>query len=156
MPSTGKAGIPIIALKTARGLMRAANPALRSRESYYDQSLVGNAILAYHRHAPSMVERKLLCHLVECSRFGLPIEHTPSACGQTIAPNTRRSWMRTLGMSSEWPTLSMPITTHMHRSAELECYLRSEVDMPATRRQVTYIRHDFAINIANIAARCRS
>jgi hypothetical protein len=35
--------------------LRAANPALRSRQSfYYDvQSLVGNAIVAYHRHAPA-------------------------------------------------------------------------------------------------------
>jgi hypothetical protein len=35
--------------------LRATAPALRSRESYYyyEQSLVGNTILAYHRHAPA-------------------------------------------------------------------------------------------------------
>src|ERR1700733_2032574 len=48
-------GAPVVALCRILGALRAANPALRSRESYfyYAQSLVGNAILAYHRHAPA-------------------------------------------------------------------------------------------------------
>jgi maltooligosyltrehalose trehalohydrolase len=48
-------GGPVVRLCRILGALRAANPALRSRESYYYyiQSLVGNAILAYHRHAPA-------------------------------------------------------------------------------------------------------
>jgi 1,4-alpha-glucan branching enzyme len=46
-------GSPVVRLCRILGALRAANPALRSRESYYyyAQSLVGNAILAYHRYA---------------------------------------------------------------------------------------------------------
>lgn len=48
-------GSPVIRLCRVLGALRAASPALRSRESYYyyAQSLVGNSILAYHRHAPA-------------------------------------------------------------------------------------------------------
>ncbi len=46
-------GSPVVRLCRVLGALRASEPALRSRESYYyyAQSLVGNAILAYHRHA---------------------------------------------------------------------------------------------------------
>jgi maltooligosyltrehalose trehalohydrolase len=46
-------GSPVVRLCRILGALRAANRALRSRESYfyYAQSLAGNAILAYHRHA---------------------------------------------------------------------------------------------------------
>jgi 1,4-alpha-glucan branching enzyme len=45
----------LIRLCLILGALRAANPALRSRQSYYyyEQSLIGNAIVAYHRHAPA-------------------------------------------------------------------------------------------------------
>jgi maltooligosyltrehalose trehalohydrolase len=48
-------GSPVIRLCRILGALRAANPALRSSHSYYyyQQSLVGNAIVAYHRHAPA-------------------------------------------------------------------------------------------------------
>ena len=48
-------GSPVIQLCRILGALRAANPALRSRQSYYyyEQSLIGNAIVAYHRHAPA-------------------------------------------------------------------------------------------------------
>lgn len=49
-------GSPLIRLCRILGALRSANRALRSRESYYhyQQSLVeGNAIVAYHRHAPA-------------------------------------------------------------------------------------------------------
>jgi maltooligosyltrehalose trehalohydrolase len=48
-------GSPVIRLCRILGALRTANPALRSRQSYYyyQQSLVGNAIVAYHRHAPA-------------------------------------------------------------------------------------------------------
>jgi len=46
-------GVPLIRLYRILGQLRAASPALRSRESYffYQQSLQGNNILAYQRHA---------------------------------------------------------------------------------------------------------
>jgi 1,4-alpha-glucan branching enzyme len=46
-------GSPVVRLCRVLGALRASEPALRSRESYYyyAQSLVGNAILAYHRYA---------------------------------------------------------------------------------------------------------
>ncbi len=49
------AGVPLIRLYRILGQLRAASPALRSRESffYYQQSLQGNNIVAYHRHAPA-------------------------------------------------------------------------------------------------------
>jgi maltooligosyltrehalose trehalohydrolase len=48
-------GAPVIRLCRTLGALRTANPALRSRQSYYyyQQSLAGNAIVAYHRHAPA-------------------------------------------------------------------------------------------------------
>jgi maltooligosyltrehalose trehalohydrolase len=48
-------GSPVVRLCRILGALRAANPAVRSRQSYYYyvQSLVGNAIVAYHRHAPA-------------------------------------------------------------------------------------------------------
>jgi 1,4-alpha-glucan branching enzyme len=48
-----QAGMPLIHLYRTLGQLRAASPALRSRESYFynQQSLQGNNILAYHRHA---------------------------------------------------------------------------------------------------------
>jgi maltooligosyltrehalose trehalohydrolase len=48
-------GTPLIRLYRRLGLLRRTHRALRSRESYYYylQSLQGNAILAYHRHAPA-------------------------------------------------------------------------------------------------------
>lgn len=48
-------GGPVVRLCRILGALRAANPAVRSRQSYYYyvQSLVGNAIVAYHRHAPA-------------------------------------------------------------------------------------------------------
>ncbi len=48
-------GSPVVHLCRVLGGLRAANPALRSRNSYYYnvQSLVANAILAYHRYAPA-------------------------------------------------------------------------------------------------------
>ena len=48
-------GRPVVRLCRTLGALRAANPALRGRQSYYHfaQSLVGNAIIAYHRHAPA-------------------------------------------------------------------------------------------------------
>ncbi len=48
-------GNAVVRLCRILGALRAASPALRSRESYYYyvQSLIGNAILAYHRHAPA-------------------------------------------------------------------------------------------------------
>jgi 1,4-alpha-glucan branching enzyme len=48
-------GSPLIRLCRILGTLRAANRALRGRESYYyyQQSLTGNAIVAYHRHAPA-------------------------------------------------------------------------------------------------------
>lgn len=48
-------GQPLVRLYRALGQLRAQNPALRSRESffYYQQSLHGNSIIAYHRHAPA-------------------------------------------------------------------------------------------------------
>lgn len=49
------AGVPLIRLYRILGRLRSSSPALRSRESffYYQQSLQGNNILAYHRHAPA-------------------------------------------------------------------------------------------------------
>jgi hypothetical protein len=49
------AGVPLIRLYRILGQLRAASPALRSRESYYyyQQSLQGNSIVAYQRHAPA-------------------------------------------------------------------------------------------------------
>lgn len=46
-------GSAVVRLCRVLGSMRAANPALRGRSSYYYnlQSLVGNAIVAYHRYA---------------------------------------------------------------------------------------------------------
>lgn len=46
-------GVPLIRLYRILGRLRSASPALRSRESffYYQQSLQGNGVLAYHRHA---------------------------------------------------------------------------------------------------------
>jgi maltooligosyltrehalose trehalohydrolase len=48
-------GSPVIRLCRILGALRAANPALRGRQSYYyyQQSLAGTAIVAYHRHAPA-------------------------------------------------------------------------------------------------------
>ncbi len=48
-------GVPLIRLYRILGKLRAANPALRSRESffYYQQSLQGTSIVAYSRHAPA-------------------------------------------------------------------------------------------------------
>lgn len=47
------AGAALIRLYRILGQLRASSPALRSRESYfyYQQSLQGNSIVAYHRHA---------------------------------------------------------------------------------------------------------
>jgi 1,4-alpha-glucan branching enzyme len=49
------AGWALIRLYRILGQLRASSPALRSRESYfyYQQSLQGNSIVAYHRHAPA-------------------------------------------------------------------------------------------------------
>jgi len=49
------AGVPLIRLYRILGQLRASSPALRSRESYffYQQSLQGNSIIAYQRHAPA-------------------------------------------------------------------------------------------------------
>lgn len=48
-------GVPLIRLYRILGKLRAASPALRSRQSffYYQQSLQGNSIVAYSRHAPA-------------------------------------------------------------------------------------------------------
>ena len=48
-------GATFIQLCRIMAALRSANRALRSRESffYYQQSLIGNAIVAYHRHAPA-------------------------------------------------------------------------------------------------------
>lgn len=48
-------GAALIRLYRVLGNLRRSTPALRSRESYYyyQQSLIGNAIVAYHRHAPA-------------------------------------------------------------------------------------------------------
>jgi maltooligosyltrehalose trehalohydrolase len=48
-------GVPLIRLYRILGKLRAANPALRGRESffYYQQSLQGTSIVAYSRHAPA-------------------------------------------------------------------------------------------------------
>jgi maltooligosyltrehalose trehalohydrolase len=48
-------GSPLIHLYRTLGKLRAASPALRSRESFFynQQSLQGNSVLAYHRHAPA-------------------------------------------------------------------------------------------------------
>ncbi|HEY0525915.1 MAG TPA: alpha-amylase family glycosyl hydrolase [Stellaceae bacterium] len=48
-------GTALIRLCRILGRLRTANRALRSRESYfyYQQSLAGNTIVAYHRHAPA-------------------------------------------------------------------------------------------------------
>ena len=48
-------GMPLIRLYRRLGSLRRLSPALRSRESFYywQQSLVNNQIIAYHRHAPS-------------------------------------------------------------------------------------------------------
>jgi maltooligosyltrehalose trehalohydrolase len=47
-------GHPIVRLYRILGNLRRECPSLRSRESffYYQQSLQGNSVLAYHRHAP--------------------------------------------------------------------------------------------------------
>jgi 1,4-alpha-glucan branching enzyme len=49
-------GVPLIRLCRILGKLRSSSPALRSRESYfyYQQSLQGNSVLAYHRHAPAI------------------------------------------------------------------------------------------------------
>jgi 1,4-alpha-glucan branching enzyme len=49
------AGVPLVRLYRILGQLRAASPALRSRETYfyYQQSLQSNSIVAYHRHAPA-------------------------------------------------------------------------------------------------------
>jgi maltooligosyltrehalose trehalohydrolase len=48
-------GVPLIRLYRILGKLRAASSALRSRQSffYYQQSLQGNSIVAYSRHAPA-------------------------------------------------------------------------------------------------------
>ena len=48
-------GSSVVRLCRVLGGLRATDPALRSRNSYYYyvQSLVANAILAYHRYAPA-------------------------------------------------------------------------------------------------------
>lgn len=48
-------GTALVRLYRILGRLRRSTPALRSRQSYYcyQQSLIGNAILAYHRHAPA-------------------------------------------------------------------------------------------------------
>jgi 1,4-alpha-glucan branching enzyme len=48
-------GAPIVRLYRILGKLRAASPALRGRESFFynQQSLQGNSVLAYHRHAPA-------------------------------------------------------------------------------------------------------
>jgi len=48
-------GGPLVSLYRRLGLLRRASRALRSRESFYywQQSLQGNPLLAYHRHAPA-------------------------------------------------------------------------------------------------------
>jgi 1,4-alpha-glucan branching enzyme len=53
------AGVPLIQLYRILGQLRASSPALRSRESYffYQQSLQGNSIVAYQRHAPATATR---------------------------------------------------------------------------------------------------
>lgn len=49
-------GAPLVRLYRVLGKLRAANAALRSRKSffYFPQSLQGNSVLAYHRHAPAV------------------------------------------------------------------------------------------------------
>jgi 1,4-alpha-glucan branching enzyme len=48
-------GAPLVRVYRRLGLLRRTYGALRSRESYYYylQSLQGNQIIAYHRHAPA-------------------------------------------------------------------------------------------------------
>jgi maltooligosyltrehalose trehalohydrolase len=48
-------GVPLIRLFRILGKLRSSSQALRSRESYfyYQQSLQGTAVVAYHRHAPA-------------------------------------------------------------------------------------------------------
>jgi maltooligosyltrehalose trehalohydrolase len=48
-------GAALVRLYRILGQLRRSTPALRSRQSYYyyQQSLSGNTILAYHRHAPA-------------------------------------------------------------------------------------------------------
>jgi 1,4-alpha-glucan branching enzyme len=48
-------GAALVRLYRILGRLRRSTPALRSRQSYfyYQQSLIGNTILAYHRHAPA-------------------------------------------------------------------------------------------------------
>lgn len=48
-------GAPLVQLYRTLGKLRAASPALRSRESFFynQQSLQGNSVLAYYRHAPA-------------------------------------------------------------------------------------------------------
>ena len=48
-------GVPLVRLYRRLGTLRRSVSALRSRQSYYywQQSLQGNQLLAYHRHAPA-------------------------------------------------------------------------------------------------------
>jgi maltooligosyltrehalose trehalohydrolase len=49
-------GRPLVRLYRILGMLRRECPSLRSRESffYFEQSLQGNSIVAYHRHAPAV------------------------------------------------------------------------------------------------------
>jgi 1,4-alpha-glucan branching enzyme len=48
-------GVPLVRLYRRLGQLRRSSPALRSRDSFYywQQSLQGTQLIAYHRHAPA-------------------------------------------------------------------------------------------------------
>jgi maltooligosyltrehalose trehalohydrolase len=73
-------GSPVVRLCRILGSLRATNPALRSRETYYyyEQSLVGNTILAYHRHAPATT--------AAAEQYALVVVNFGPAAGQISLP----------------------------------------------------------------------
>ena len=109
-------GAALVRLYRILGRLRRSTPALRGHQSYYyyQQSLNGNTILAYHRHAltsPGLVEQYAMVLLnfgSQASSINLPFPRA-GVWTEAIDAGTRAAPMTvTIGNDGDFATITVP------------------------------------------------